>query len=273
MLLWDTIETQRTMFSATDLKLIEYIREHPNIVFKSITEVLEESGVSYGSIIRFTKKIGCSGFQDFKIRLAAENSQLETQAKAGDDASSFAESYLRDAEKQLKITVRNIDERELVRVARLLTDAQRIVVTGVGGSFPMADELVYRLLRMGFDNVTLDADEHTQAYRIATLGPEDLLVVFSYSGSTKSILETVGLAKRHGVRIVSFTNHVKSPLMELSDCSLITSILVPALQAELATKLPFYFLIELLSSYLYEVHNPARLALQSTYDAVSDKQI
>ena len=47
MLIWDAIETQQHLFSATDLKLIEYLRQTPNIVFKSITEVIEESGVSY----------------------------------------------------------------------------------------------------------------------------------------------------------------------------------------------------------------------------------
>lgn len=73
MLLWDKIETQSNVFSSTEQKLISYIKKNPQIIFKTITEVIEESGVGYGTIIRFCKKIGCSGFQDFKIRLATEN--------------------------------------------------------------------------------------------------------------------------------------------------------------------------------------------------------
>ncbi|MDD3930471.1 MAG: MurR/RpiR family transcriptional regulator, partial [Sphaerochaeta sp.] len=67
MLITDIMESQSNQFSATELKLVAYIRNNPNIIFKTITEVIEESKVGYGSIIRFCKKIGCEGFQDFKI--------------------------------------------------------------------------------------------------------------------------------------------------------------------------------------------------------------
>ncbi|ADK81372.1 MurR/RpiR family transcriptional regulator [Sediminispirochaeta smaragdinae] len=271
MLLWDKIETQSNVFSSTEQKLISYIKKNPQIIFKTITEVIEESGVGYGTIIRFCKKIGCSGFQDFKIRLATENNHVE-QIKEGDNGS-FLESYRKKVIKQLNSTVRNTDEAALLETAQHIIAARKIIVIGFGGSFPMAQDFVYRLLRLGFGNISLDADEHVQAYRVSLLSPEDLLVVFSFSGATKGILETVKLAKKAKARIVSFTNHIKSPLIELSDCSMITAIKIPALQAELSTRLPFYFLIEVLTTLLYENYPEVRKALELTYDAVADKQI
>jgi DNA-binding MurR/RpiR family transcriptional regulator len=271
MLIWDAIETQHHLFSATDLKLIEYLRQTPNIVFKSITEVIEESGVSYGSVIRFTKKLGCSGFQDFKIRLAGENHQLEPLTDEEVLGTSWTENFLRSARQQLLVTARNCDNKVLSEIVQRIINARQILVVGVGGSYPVAQELTYRLLRMGFANTSIESDEHAQGYRISMLGPKDLLIVFSYSGSTKSILDTARLAKHAHVHVAVFTNYVKSPLMELADSALITSIREPALQAELGTKLPFYFLLELLCESLYEASEPAREALEHTSEAVSDK--
>lgn len=271
MLIWDAIETQHHLFSATDLKLIEYLRQTPNIVFKSITEVIEESGVSYGSVIRFTKKLGCSGFQDFKIRLAGENHHLEPLNDEEVLGTSWMENMLRTARQQLLVTARNCDKAVLSTIVQRIINARQILVIGVGGSYPVAQELTYRLLRMGFANTSIESDEHAQGYRISMLGPKDLLIVFSYSGSTKSILDTARLAKQAHVHIAVFTNYVKSPLMEHADSALITSIREPALQAELGTKLPFYFLLELLCESLYEESKPAREALEHTSEAVSDK--
>ncbi len=273
MLLWDTIETQKTLFSATDEKLITYIRNNPNIVFKSITEVIEESGVSYGSIIRFTKKVGCSGFQDFKIRLAGENSQLDITGGGENRELEFMDQFFQTTQEQLTITSRNINESALLDLTDRIIQARRILVIGVGGSYPMVEECVYRLIRLGISQVSHEADEHYQAYRVGTLGPEDLLIVFSFSGSTKSILETVRLAKESGVQIAAFTNQMKSLLSDLADVSLIPAIRVPGYKAELGTKLPFYYLIELLSQYIYNRSSKAQDSLQKTYSAVSDKQI
>ncbi len=273
MLLWDTIETQNNLFSATDKRFIAYIRSNPNIIYMSITEVIEESGISYGSIIRFTKKVGCSGFQDFKIRLAGENSQLETNDKKSDEEISFVDNFHQTTEKQLTITSRNIDENILIDITKRFINARQIMVIGAGGSHPMVEELVYRLVRLGFNNVSHEQDEHYQAYRVSMLEPSDLLIVFSFSGSTKSILEIVKLAKESEVQVVAFTNHLKSPLSDLVDISLIAASHVPALKAELGTKIPFYYLIELLSQYIYKESEYAKKALHRTYEVVADKQI
>ena len=65
MLITDIMESQSNQFSATELKLVAYIRNNPNIIFKTITEVIEESKSDW-MIIRFLQEIGCGvpGFQD-----------------------------------------------------------------------------------------------------------------------------------------------------------------------------------------------------------------
>lgn len=271
MLITDIIESQSNQFSATERKLITYIHNNPNIIFKTITEVIEESKVGYGSIIRFCKKIGCEGFQDFKIRLATENPN--EQQKSDLEENSLLGSYRKLVFKQLNVTMRNIDDQTIIDIADSIIQARKIILLGFGGSFPMAEEFAYRLLRMGFDNTSLDADNHMQSYRVSLLNEEDVVFVFSFSGTTNEILDTVNVAKKVKAKVISFTNHVKSPLVKLSDLFLITAIRIPALEAELGTRLPFYFLIEVLTNYLYDTSQQVRNSLKTTYDSVSKKQM
>jgi DNA-binding MurR/RpiR family transcriptional regulator len=271
MLITDIIESQGNQFSATERKLVDYIRNNPNIIFKTITEVIEESKVGYGSIIRFCKKIGCEGFQDFKIRLATENTNGEKKSDLEED--SLLGSYRKLVFKQLNVTMRNIDDKTIIDIAQSIMQARKIVLLGFGGSYPMAEEFSYRLLRKGFDNTSLDADNHVQSYRVSLLNEEDVVFVFSFSGTTKEILDTVNVAKKYNAKIISFTNHVKSPLVKLSDMFLITAIRIPALEAELGTRLPFYFIIEVLTNYLYDNYQQVRDALKITYDSVAKKQM
>ena len=270
MLITDIIESQSNQFSATELKLVAYIRNNPNIIFKTITEVIEESKVGYGSIIRFCKKIGCEGFQDFKIRLATENPDAKPSHA---DEDSLLGKYRKLATKQLDVTVRNTEDKIIIEIAKTIMQARKIVILGFGGSYPMAEEFLYRLLRMGFDSVTLDADNHVQSYRVSLLDERDVVFVFSFSGTTKEILDTVTVAKKNKAKVIAFTNHTKSPLVKLSDHFLITAIRIPALEAELGTRLPFYFLIEVLTNYLYDNYQQVRDALKITCDSVSKKQM
>jgi DNA-binding MurR/RpiR family transcriptional regulator len=93
----------------------------------------------------------------------------------------------------------------------------------------------------------------------------------SHSGSTKEILEAVRQAKQKGARIVSITNYSKSPLADLSDLVVSTGIWEQALQAEVGTRLPFYFLIELLCIRLLAVRPKGADYIQITSDSVSSR--
>ena len=57
----------------SDKILIEYIKNTLNtVVYKPISEIAKESGIGEATVTRFTKKLGYSGFQEFKINLTKE---------------------------------------------------------------------------------------------------------------------------------------------------------------------------------------------------------
>ena len=49
-----------------------YFMEHPDAAQKSIGELIDVSGLGYGTVIRFCQKLGCRGFQEFKVLMARD---------------------------------------------------------------------------------------------------------------------------------------------------------------------------------------------------------
>ena len=67
------IESTMPFFSKTEKKLGEYILNKPESVIKMSTKELAKAcDVSEPTLIRFTRKLGLSGFKDFKLSLSAE---------------------------------------------------------------------------------------------------------------------------------------------------------------------------------------------------------
>ena len=255
-------------FTAAEAAFAEYVLLHGDLIFKSITLVTEESGISYGTIIRFCQKLGFSGFQDFKIHLAVESGRGSSEE--GDSEPGWLERRSTIAGQQLAAVVRSIDERSLKAVVQAIAKARFILIVGVAGSFPVAVELAYRMDRLGL-LVRAEQDTHVQAIRASLLGPKDLLFAISNSGSTKEILDCARLARGRGARVVALTNYAKSPLTEESDFVLTTAVWEGVLQAELGTKIPFFFVVELLASLLLSTMPGAEENLRLSSDSVASR--
>src|SRR5215208_3178578 len=49
-----------------------YFMEYSDAAQKSIGELIDVSGLGYGTVIRFCQKLGCRGFQEFKVLMARD---------------------------------------------------------------------------------------------------------------------------------------------------------------------------------------------------------
>ena len=59
-------------FTGKEKLVADHVLTHEDIIHQTITQMVNASGASYGSVDRFCKKMGYSGFQDFKIHLAED---------------------------------------------------------------------------------------------------------------------------------------------------------------------------------------------------------
>jgi len=129
------------------------------------------------------------------------------------------EDYVKSAMKVIAANVQAIaDEIDYSEVKTLVTDIlathqnqKRLFVMGAGRSGLVVKGFAMRLMHLGF-NVYVVGETVTPAVET-----DDLLVVISGSGETKSINEMSALAKAKGTRLAAVTSNRDSTLGTISD--------------------------------------------------------
>ena len=60
-------------------------------------------------------------------------------------------------------------------------------------------------------------DSHMQAIAASLMGPEDVVLFVSYSGSTRDMMDTLHLAKENGAKVILITHFDDAPGTALAD--------------------------------------------------------
>lgn len=212
---YDKIIEARETFTKSERVIADYlmVTAPADLIFLSITELAEKIGVAEATILRFCRKIGFSGFQEYKLMLSQDQSEKPETNKF------FYEDLLDSMLSALRRTSNRFDISDVEKVAQLIVNSNRVFVFAVGTSAIVATAAQYRLLKCGVTIHTIN-DPHMQSATTANLTPDDLVIFVSVSGSTKDIIEVAQLAKANDVPIVTITNRMKSPLAGMSDCVL-----------------------------------------------------
>ncbi|HGK1569610.1 TPA: MurR/RpiR family transcriptional regulator [Streptococcus pneumoniae] len=193
------------------------------IVYETSSEIVSKVKVGEGTLNRFCKKIGYSGFQELKLKMTKDILELESQKMSSDTfIDEIKNNYLSNYLSIVESTRKLIDGRQIELAIKLIREANQILMIGVGSSGNAAREFESSLLRIGIISKTV-IDTHFQLMHTALLKDNDLIIAFSLSGSTKEVEETLLNAKRKNVKIISITNYSSRNIAKLSDCVLLTS--------------------------------------------------
>ncbi|MET0678182.1 MAG: MurR/RpiR family transcriptional regulator [Bradyrhizobium sp.] len=199
--------------------------QHESFIHMSITDVAETCGVSEGTIVSFCRRVGVRGFQELKILLARDLIEpvrlIQEDLHRGDDPSAVTDHIFAAHAASLQETRRLLSMESLATAARLLREAERIEIYGIGSSAPIAQDLSYRLLQLGLVAGAV-VDSHVQAVSAGMTGPTVTTVTVSHSGSTVETVLATRLAQQAGARTIGITRLGKSPLAAHCDVLLYT---------------------------------------------------
>jgi DNA-binding MurR/RpiR family transcriptional regulator len=257
--------------TAAEKKIGQYFLSNPNAIFLSITEVVQDSGIGYGTVVRFCQKLGCAGFQEFKVLLAQEVVTLNRNT-ASDEAPSDINEYSRKIFSDLENTQKLFDPDTLTAVAKAINNARRVLITGIAGSASLAVGLDYHLSRIGI-NCSAVCEGYNLAIRAAVLDKNDLFFAISFSGSTKDILAAAQIARESGAKTVSLTNFIHAPLIELSDYNLFSSTDRDPLSCEIFSNCAANFVLDVLFCYVFKLRKDAKKIVDKTFAAISDRRV
>jgi DNA-binding MurR/RpiR family transcriptional regulator len=196
-----------------------------DVVHMSVTEVAERTGSSEGSVISLCQLLGARGFQQVKIALARDLVQpvqfIHEDLAADDDLRTVIDKIFQSDQQALKDTQNALDVVALGRAVKAIRAAQQIEVFGIGSAASVAEDMNYRLLRIGL-NSRASVDSHVQAIVASLCTPASTTITISHSGSTIETLDSTRLAKAAGATTIAISNFGKSPLLAHADIVLHT---------------------------------------------------
>ncbi|WP_024613869.1 MurR/RpiR family transcriptional regulator [Clostridium sp. Ade.TY] len=259
------LEKPRFRATKSDKALIEYIKSDlDNFIYKSISVIAKESNVGEATITRFTKKMGFSGFQDFKVTLAKElsvkknTSVISSHVHKDEGVIETANKLLKSAIDILEGTTSKIDSNTISECKNIIMNSNRIYFVGIGYSGVVATDINYKFMRIGFNSIPI-TDSHTMVIMSSIMNSDDVMIAVSHSGVTKEIVKTVQQAKENGVKIITLTEDTDNPLRRLADYQLTYVSGETILETgSISSKIPQIFLLDLVyTEVIKEMFNEA----------------
>lgn len=185
-----------------------------------LKEVAAGAAVSDAMVVKIAKKLGFSGFKEFRAGLVEYRSlptaNLHQEVSPDDSSAEIVQKVFRTSIKALEETLSILDPVAFDRAVEFVHGARQRDFYGIGGSAQIARDVAHKFLRIGVRASVFD-DAHMMLMSAALLGPGDVAIGFSHSGSTMAVLEPLAEARRRGARTIALTNYGGSPIAEVAD--------------------------------------------------------
>ena len=217
-----------TFFEA-EKKIADYMMENKAaVVDMTVGELARASGTSDATVSRFCRRCGFKGFHNLKLTLAREvlEDEQKDQSVSNDidrgDIRQSLQNIRANKVAELTETVNMMDADNLEQILRRLENARMVQLAAVGNTIPVAMDGAFKLNQLGIPAVAGEIWEAQAAYTF-NLGPEDVVLIISNSGSSRRLQSLAQGARENRSTVIVITNNPDSPLARISDYRIVTA--------------------------------------------------
>lgn len=212
-------------FTSVEKRIADAILETPArlLVNMTISDLARMCSTSETSIFRFCKKIGMSGYHEFKRQMffgeplkptqQAEFNEVTLQKlnTVTEETQRISNVYKQCIENMVAM----INPQDVSDAVDLMVNARNIYFFGAGISMLSAMEAKNQFLNVT-PNVNASTNLYMQQTEAERMTSEDVAVFFSFSGATNVITRIAETLAARNVPIILITRYAKSPLSRLS---------------------------------------------------------
>lgn len=248
------------------MKIANYVMNN-DISYKSIVELAKAIKVGEATILRFCKKIGFTGFYDFKIAyIKSQNTEEKSEEL------NLVDRVFGIYQETIEMAKSRVNLDTIIEATEMLLKSKDILIFGVGNSGITARQVEAALQRRAYLARAIE-DPHFQSIVAATLTSESLILAISLSGYTRDIIDSVSIAKKNGAKIIAVTNFSDSTLGQLADITVLTTSKENPLEGgALSAKISQLFVLDLLFHQLDEINKTqVKEIKEKTAKAISKK--
>ena len=227
----------------------------------SSQQVTQKLHVSQAALTRFAKKCGFTGYREFVFQYQHQASKQDTHSHKH---SPLTKRVLRSYSNLREQTQDLIDEEQLERVAQLIDDAERVYFFGTGSSGLIAREMKLRFMRLGVVCEAL-TDQDGFAWTTSIMDENCLVLGFSLSGTTQSVLDSLLDAKEMGAKTILFTSAPNKNSQAYTETVLVASHSQSSYIQRISAQLPMLILIDLIYAYFLEINRESKEKIFNSY--------
>ena len=227
----------------------------------SSQQVTQKLHISQAALTRFAKKCGFTGYREFVFQYQHQTSKQDTHSHKH---SPLTKRVLRSYSIMREQTQDLIDEEQLERVAQLIDDAERVYFFGTGSSGLIAREMKLRFMRLGVVCEAL-TDQDGFAWTTSIMDENCLVLGFSLSGTTQSVLDSLLDAKDMGAKTILFTSSPSKDCQAYTETVLVASHSQSSYIQRISAQLPMLILIDLIYAYFLEINRESKEKIFNSY--------
>ena len=227
----------------------------------SSQQVTQKLHISQAALTRFAKKCGFTGYREFVFQYQHQASKQDTHSHKH---SPLTKRVLRSYSIMREQTQDLIDEEQLERVAQLIDNAERVYFFGTGSSGLIAREMKLRFMRLGVVCEAL-TDQDGFAWTTSIMDENCLVLGFSLSGTTQSVLDSLLDAKDMGAKTILFTSSPSKDCQAYTETVLVASHSQSSYIQRISAQLPMLILIDLIYAYFLEINRESKEKIFNSY--------
>ncbi len=248
--------------------------------YMSISELAEEAEVAEATVSRFCRRLGYNGYSAFKLAVAGAVAGVKPinplygEVEAEDAVGEMCRKPCAAKVEAITQTRAMLNPASVTAAADLLAGAERVLCMGLGGSMVSAREAAH-LFATARPNFYAVEDSHCQAIRCALLTPRDAVLYYSYSGSSKDLLDVMRIAREREAGIILITHFPKSPGAACADVVLECGTRESPLQiGSIAARMSQFYLTDVLFNEVCRRDmETCRQRRRLVADALADKHL
>ena len=216
-----SIKNHYNSLTRTECSIADYVLANSSTVTEmNVAQLAQASGTAGSAVIRFCKSVGYSGFSQFRLALAKELAARPVSflplISDQDSTGQIAEKVFASGIRTLQNTLSMLDADMLERLAAAFDRAGKIYLFGVGTSSPVAQDMQYRLLQLGYC-ASCYTDILFMPVAAMNMQKQDIAIAISHSGRTAATLDALKLAGAHGATTAAIPSYRSSPLAKAAD--------------------------------------------------------
>jgi DNA-binding MurR/RpiR family transcriptional regulator len=228
-------QAQSNLNSSRTALIRDILENAEDTYFLSSRALAKRYNVDKATIVRSVQILGYKKYAEFAADLRSHFVSRLTPYKLMKAAAREHRSVADHVEHSFEMEAHNLqalraqlDSNHVIRLAKQLNRARRIIIVGVDFAASLSYLMAYGLSCLGYDAEAPAGSVGNLQQKVNLLGSRDLLIAISFGRCLQATVDALLRARENGVPTFGITDSEKTPIARFCDSFWIASIANPS---------------------------------------------